>query len=140
MQVDIKGTQPCIYVYPFSPKLPSHLGCYITLFEFPVLYNRSLLVILYLNLKKKTTFYFLLGYSRLAKNVVIVSDEQRRDSAMSYIYMCPFYPHKLSSQPYCHITLSSFMYYTAGSCWLSILNIAACTYKSQTMLILSWAE
>ena len=29
--MDSKGTQPYIYMYPFSPKLPSHLGCYITL-------------------------------------------------------------------------------------------------------------
>ena len=26
-QVDSKGTQPHIYVYPFSPKLPFHSGC-----------------------------------------------------------------------------------------------------------------
>ena len=30
-QVDCKGTQPFIYMYPFSPKLPSHPGCRITL-------------------------------------------------------------------------------------------------------------
>lgn len=26
-----KGTQTYIYMYPFSPKLPSHLGCHTTL-------------------------------------------------------------------------------------------------------------
>ena len=26
-----KGTQPYIHMYPFSPKLPSHPGCHITL-------------------------------------------------------------------------------------------------------------
>ena len=28
---DIEGTQPYTYMYPFSPKLPSHPGCHITL-------------------------------------------------------------------------------------------------------------
>ena len=27
--MDRKGTQPYIYMYPFSPKLTSHLGCHI---------------------------------------------------------------------------------------------------------------
>ena len=40
-----EGTQPFIYMYPFSPKLPSHPGCHITLTEFSELYSRSLLVI-----------------------------------------------------------------------------------------------
>ena len=26
-----EGTEPYIYMYPFSPKLPSHPGCHITL-------------------------------------------------------------------------------------------------------------
>ena len=30
-QVDCQGTQPFIHMYPFSPKLPSHPGCRITL-------------------------------------------------------------------------------------------------------------
>ena len=29
--VDCKGTQPYMYMYPFSPKPPSHPGCHITL-------------------------------------------------------------------------------------------------------------
>ena len=32
-------------MYPFSPKLPSHLGCHVSWAEFPVLYSRALLVI-----------------------------------------------------------------------------------------------
>ena len=34
-QVGNKGTQPYIYMYPFSPKLPSHPGCHITLSRVP---------------------------------------------------------------------------------------------------------
>ena len=34
-------------MYPFSPKLPSQPGCYITLSSIPVLYSRTLLVILF---------------------------------------------------------------------------------------------
>ena len=30
-----KGTQPYIYMYPFSPKLPSHPGCHTTLSRVP---------------------------------------------------------------------------------------------------------
>ena len=37
-QVDSKGTQPYIYMYPFSPKSPSHPGCHITLSR---VYNQS---------------------------------------------------------------------------------------------------
>ena len=34
-QVDSKGTQPYIHMYPFSPKLPSHPGCHMTLSRIP---------------------------------------------------------------------------------------------------------
>ena len=34
-QADSKGTQSCIYMHPFSPKLPSHPGCQITLNRVP---------------------------------------------------------------------------------------------------------
>ena len=34
-QVNREGTQPHIYVYPFSPKLPSQPGCHITLSRVP---------------------------------------------------------------------------------------------------------
>ena len=29
-QVNSKGTQPDMYMYPFSPRLPSHPGCHVT--------------------------------------------------------------------------------------------------------------
>ena len=38
-----EGTQSYIYMYPFSPKHPSHPDWHKTLREFPVLYTRSLL-------------------------------------------------------------------------------------------------
>ena len=44
-QVDSKGIQPYIYMYPFSLKLPSHPGCHKHWAEFPMLYSRTLLVI-----------------------------------------------------------------------------------------------
>ena len=46
-QVDDKGTQSHVYIYPFSPKFPFHPGCHLTLSRVPcaVLYSRSLLVI-----------------------------------------------------------------------------------------------
>ena len=44
-QVDSKGIQPYICMYPFSSKLLSHPGCQITLSRVPCVYSRSLLVI-----------------------------------------------------------------------------------------------
>ena len=41
--MDSKGTQPYVYVYPFSPRLPSHPGCHIALSRVPVLYGGTLL-------------------------------------------------------------------------------------------------
>ena len=35
LQVDSKRTQPYTYTYPFSPKLPSHPGCHMTLSRVP---------------------------------------------------------------------------------------------------------
>ena len=37
-QADRKGTQPHIHKYPFSPRVPSHPGCYSSLSRAPVLY------------------------------------------------------------------------------------------------------
>ena len=34
-QVNSRGTQPCIYKYPFSPRCPSHPGCHVTLNRVP---------------------------------------------------------------------------------------------------------
>ena len=31
----VKGTQPCMHAYPFSPKFPSPPGCHITLSRVP---------------------------------------------------------------------------------------------------------
>ena len=43
-QVDSKGTQPYIHMYPFSPKFASHPCCHITLSRVPCIYSRTLLV------------------------------------------------------------------------------------------------
>ena len=39
----VKGTQPCMHVYPFSPKFPSPPGCHITLSRVPCAVQQSLL-------------------------------------------------------------------------------------------------
>ena len=44
-RVDSKWTQPFTYMYPFSPKLPSHPGCHITLSRVPCAIQKVLLVI-----------------------------------------------------------------------------------------------
>ena len=44
-QVDSKGIQPYLYMYLFSPKLPSRPGCHKHWADFPMLYSRTLLVI-----------------------------------------------------------------------------------------------
>ena len=41
----VKGTQPCMHAYPFSPKFPSPPGCHITLSRVPYAIQSSLLVI-----------------------------------------------------------------------------------------------
>ena len=33
--INSERTQPCIYMHPFSPKLPYHPGCHITLNRVP---------------------------------------------------------------------------------------------------------
>ena len=43
-QVDSKGTQTHIYMYPFSPKFASHPGCQMTLSRVLCVYSRTLLV------------------------------------------------------------------------------------------------
>ena len=43
-QVDSKGTQTHIYMYPFSPKFASHPGCQMTLSRVLCAYSRTLLV------------------------------------------------------------------------------------------------
>ena len=58
-------------------------------------------------------------------NVVVISDEQQRDSAiLIHVSILPQAPllSKLA-----HNIEQSFMCCTIGLCWLSILNIAVCT-------------
>lgn len=40
-QENTEGTQPCVFLYPFSRKLPSHPGCPWHWGEFPVLHTWS---------------------------------------------------------------------------------------------------
>ena len=75
------------------------------------------------------TFYFVLGYSELTKNV-IVTDEQQRDSVIhvhvSILPQTPLpskLPHKFEQSSLC---------FREGPCCLSILNIAVCASPSQT--------
>ena len=56
-------TQPYIYMYPFSPQLPSHPGCRITLGRVPVLYSMSLLVIYFKHSNMSILYHTLLCYS-----------------------------------------------------------------------------
>ena len=68
-------------------------------------------------------------------NVVIVSDEQQRDSA---IYLCVSVflqtplpsrlPHNIEQRSLCC---------TEGPCWLSILNTAVCARASQTAVLIT---
>ena len=68
--------------------------------------------------------------SQLTNNVVTVSREQRRDSAL-HIHVSIFPQTPLTSQLPHNIEQSSICY-TVGPCWLSILNTAVYTYPSQT--------
>ena len=83
------------------------------------------------------TFSFALGYSRVANNVVIVSHEQWRDSAIHT--HVPLLPQGLLPSRLPHIMEQSSMCCTAGLCWLSILNIAVytCPFFFHC-LILTW--
>ena len=75
-------------------------------------------------------FYFVLRYSRLINNVVIVSGEQQKDSAIhTHVSILP--PTPLPSRLPQSIEKSS-MCDTVGPCWSSVLNIAVCTCPSQT--------
>ena len=42
-QVNSKGPQPYMHMYPFLPRFPSHPGCHITLFQLLVSDNATLL-------------------------------------------------------------------------------------------------
>ena len=75
------------------------------------------------------TFYFVLGYSRLTNNVMIVLGGLWRDSVIHIhvsILQTPLpsrLPHNIEQGSLC---------YTVGPYWQSILNIAVCTCPSQT--------
>ena len=76
------------------------------------------------------SFYFVLGYSQLTNNVVIISGEQQRDSAIHiHVSTLPQTP-LLSRLP--HNIEHSSLCYTVGPYWLSILNIVVCTCPSKT--------
>ena len=75
-------------------------------------------------------FLFCVGVQPIY-NVVLVSGEQRRDSAVhinvSILPQTPLpfrLPHNLKQSSLC---------YTVGPCWLYILNFAVCTCASQTL-------
>ena len=73
-------------------------------------------------------FYFILEYSRLT--VLWVSGGQQRDSIIHiHVSILPQIP--LPSRLLHNIERSSLCY-TAGPCWLSILNTAVCTCSSPT--------
>ena len=76
------------------------------------------------------TFLFCIGVELIANNVVIVSGEQWRDSAI-HIHVSIFLPNPLPSRLPDNMEQSP-MYYTVGPCWLSILNIAVSPCPSQT--------
>ena len=78
-----------------------------------------------------STFYFVLQYSWLTKNAVIISGEKWRVSAI-HIHVSNLPQTTLPSRlP--HNTKQSSMYYIGGPCWLSILTIAMCSCPSQTL-------
>ena len=79
----------------------------------------------------------ILGNSQFINNVVIVSGEQGRDSAIQiHVSILPptpipsRLPHNIERSSMCYIVGPTYSIY----CWLSILNIAVCTYIS----ILLW--
>ena len=76
-------------------------------------------------------FYFLFCVQvQPVNNVVIVSGEQRRDSAVHvHVFILPQTP--LPSRLPHNIEQSSLRC-TVGPCWLSSLNIAVCTCPTQT--------
>ena len=72
-----------------------------------------------------------MGYtSPVTNNIVIVSGEQGRDSAIHIPVSILPQTAILSRLP--HNTEQSSLCYTVGPCWLSILNMAVCTRQSQT--------
>ena len=100
---------------------PNTIQIVLTVFlsQFSSLLPSLLLFIIFL------TFYFVLEYSCLTNNVVIVSGEQRKDSVI-HIPVSILSQTPLPSRLPRNIEQSSLCY-TAGPCWLPVLNIAVCT-------------
>ena len=73
-------------------------------------------------------FLFYTGVQPI-NNVVIISDAWQRDSAVR-VHVSVLLQTLLTSRLPYNIDQSSLCY-TVGSCWLSILNIAVCTCRSQ---------
>ena len=79
----------------------------------------------------KKNLYFVLGYSRLTNNIVIVSGEQQRDSAIHiHVFIRPPSPPPIQTA---HDIEQSSMCYTVGPCWLSILDTTVCTCQSKLL-------
>ena len=73
---------------------------------------------------------FILYWGIANYNVVVVSGEQWRDSAIRiHVFILPStsLPSRLA-----HNTEQISVCCTIGACWLSILNIAVCTWHSQS--------
>ena len=67
------------------------------------------------------TFYFVLGYSWLANNAVMVSGGQLRDSALHIqVSIVPQTPHPSRLTHTIEQSFAIQLYYTVGPCWLSI--------------------
>ena len=83
----------------------------------------------------ESLFYFLIFFFYfglyLVSNAVLVSDVQKSDSFihMSILLQTQF-PFRLLQS-----IQQSSLWYTDGPYWLSILNIAMCTFQFQTYLI-----
>ena len=76
-------------------------------------------------------FFKLLYWGIFGYNVVIVSGEQGRDSAIHiHVSILPQTPLPCRLP---HNTEQSSVYYMVGPHWLSILNIAVCTCPSRTL-------
>ena len=66
----------------------------------------------------------------LINNVVIVSDVQQTDSIIHWHVSILF--QNVFTFRLLHNIEQSFLCYTVGHCWFSILNFVVCVYQSQT--------
>ena len=72
--------------------------------------------------------------SQLMNNVLIVSGEQQRDSAI-YIHV-PILPQTPLPSRLPHNVEQSSICYTVGPCWLSILRVAVCTCQEMNLFVI----